>query len=476
MPVADRSSDAITGDHLLAFDAGAYADRALEITGVHALGLPAWLARTHVRWDRGVTTACVSGRDVPTMALNPDFIARHAATPEKLAFVLMHELSHIVLGHLALFEPPSEILNIATDALINAMLCHGIRKAKLDPTPFEAFLTDFYPADRAPAFLLRPPAPDGPRVEGPLARIHRRLYHARSWELVTVREIVVALRAAKLTPEQLAGAALVGSHGQTDAERDAAACGQSLAQLPDVAVLFEPMGLPKGVGDHLREQLLLVRREETRHELVAGLRAAILRTLVPDFRAAAARVRYESRECVTPFRGHDRRAAGRERLAAAFGAPRPLLFRDVVQHRVPQRHRAALYLDVSGSMGRLLPLLHSALLPLHRVLGVTIHAFSTVVETVTRADFDAGRLPSTGGTSVQPVLEHLVQTDPPVPRALVVTDGYIDRPTPAVRKALARRNTAVHVVVAGDGPDLSGEAWVASCVRLPVPAPWREPR
>jgi hypothetical protein len=124
-------------------------------------------------------------------------------------------------------------------------------------------------------------------------------------------------------------------------------------------------------------------------------------------------------------------------------------------------------------MDRILPILHAALVPLRRELRPRIFAFSTKVVPVTAREFDRGRLPTTGGTSVVPVLEHAVQHAKHVAhaggetRAIVLTDGYIDMPSGQLVRAIEAHRVRVHLGVAGSGPLHADDAWVASATRLP---------
>ena len=100
-----------------------------------------------------VATAAVEGGYAPRMLVNPDFVERYAATPERLVMLVMHELHHIILGHTRLLPTSTRLDNIVFDAVINAMLC----RAFPDPAGI-AFFTDFYAADRVPEAILRPPS------------------------------------------------------------------------------------------------------------------------------------------------------------------------------------------------------------------------------------------------------------------------------------------------------------------------------
>ena len=86
-----------------------------------------------------VETAAVECRSQPRLLVNPAFVERWAATPEKLLMLIMHELHHVLLGHTRLFPRVTRIDNLVFDAVINALLC------RMFPAPqHTAFFTDFY--------------------------------------------------------------------------------------------------------------------------------------------------------------------------------------------------------------------------------------------------------------------------------------------------------------------------------------------
>jgi len=120
-------------------------------------------------------------------------------------------------------------------------------------------------------------------------------------------------------------------------------------------------------------------------------------------------------------------------------------------------------------MDGVLPALHAALVPLRRALSPHLHLFSTEVVRVRGSDFDRGRLATTGGTSITPVLEHALaqargRRGLPV---LVLTDGWFAVPTPALARSVLEAGVRIHLGVAGTGPLHDREGWVAASTRLP---------
>lgn len=87
---------------------------------------------------------------------------------------------------------------------------------------------------------------------------------------------------------------------------------------------------------------------------------------------------------------------------------------------------AHVYLDVSGSMNGVLPVLAAALERPHRLGLVRIYVFSTVVGEISPKEL-RGKVPNTFGTDINCVLHHLanfpLRQRPR--RAVLLTDGYV---------------------------------------------------
>ena len=159
-----------------------------------------------------------------------------------------------------------------------------------------------------------------------------------------------------------------------------------------------------GSGGALALAPVDAQREE---RLVRAVRALLRATLTDSGQRREWRWTTQPALSVDPSR--DRRAAVRRQAARALGAPPPLLHHDqVAVRRADPSGDAVVYLDVSGSMGQWTGRLHAALVPLRRLLAPQLYAFSTQVHALRHADLLAGRLPTTGGTDIAPVLRHLL--------------------------------------------------------------------
>ena len=463
--------------------------RVLDVAGVRHLGLDALLRLSAVAWSDDVATACVECSVAPRLLLNPCYVEAYCHDHRALAFLILHELAHVSLGHTGLHTRVTPVQNVAFDALINATLLQGLAEQGLMAEGWDGLVTSFYAADHAPAFLLRPPPgwPDTPDwnasagVSRRLRDIHRRLYervvidtasHSASMhrlEAVTYGEIINALtdtpNGAALADDMLGQ--LLGAHGvtttervQTSGGRDALAAtllGEVLVQLPRSPSAAQGMG-----GNPFALRL----DGERDHRLVLALRTLLYRALIVG--AGERRRETDVRTMVLVDSSHDRRVHVRRHLARSLGAPAPLLHRsEVAIHRLRPAGAAAIYLDVSGSMGDLVHRLHAALVPLRRLLAADVYVFSTTVERYTRQAFVRGRVQTMGGTDITPVLQHLttLASTGAVRRALVLTDGYVGTPSAKVQRAFTASRAALHVGIVGHGTG-DHAPWAASVTRL----------
>jgi len=447
----------------------------LSVAGMHGQALQALLTVSRVEWSDDIATACIECVERPRLRLNPAFVSRWCGTPERLSMLVLHELTHITLGHTRLFPRPTMLHNIAFDAIINRTVLSMLQAAGALVHRHAEFLTDFYAADASPVFLLRPPPgwPSDPDWNAsrllPLAlrRIHRQLYGGADDDAshlqVTYSEIIEALRStANLDP---VGVPLLGAHGDTEAERDALSGTRDADAGEALASVLEPLrGLLPGDGAELASTC--VRDVERTPALERALHALLL-CAAHDVGGASRRFRWDSREVSVVHRMHDRRAACRTFAAASLGAPAPLSFAGQVSVRKPQPTGVVIYVDVSGSMHDLLPHLRRALRSLRDAVQPVLCWFSTEVVEARPGDLEQGRVKTTGGTSIACVTRHIVATVPCGTPVVVLTDGFIETVPARVFNPLRERGIRIHLGVIGNGPLHERAAWVSSITRLP---------
>ena len=448
----------------------------LSMPGMHTRALDALLTVSRVEWSLEITTACIECVERPVLRLNPDFVARWCHTPERLTMLVLHELAHVMLGHTRLFPRPTVLHNIAFDAIVNRTVLAMLEGSGAVVHRYAALLTDLYTADTSPEFLLRPPPgwPGQPawraslRLPAALRRVHAQLYgsggaHA-GMLTVTYGEIMEALRSTKHDDD--ADVELLGAHGATPAEREAMN-GTRDSHVADVLDTgFDALrGLLPGAGVELARSHI---RHAAREPALERALRVLLRRAVHRDGASGAQLTWEPRDVTVVHRLHDRRAACRVHAASLLGAPAPMLFAGRVLERKPAPRGLLIYVDVSGSMDRLLPALRRALRTLRNEIRPRLFWFSTTVIAARPGDLEEGRVPTTGGTSVTAVLQHIMNKVAAGVPVVVLTDGHLESVQRATYRRLLERGTRIHLGVIGGGPLLDGAEWVTTSTRLPT--------
>lgn len=471
-------------------------------------GIPAGMPETacllrlvEVTETTDVPTAAISGFDRVRLSLNPEFVARHAATPGRLFMLLMHEIQHVALGHTRKLADRRE--NFAFDAVINAMLSRRF------PEPeFTGLLTSFYPW-RFPACLLRPP-PGWPVSRKLLDAGRRRRVAWIDAELKSAGRLparrvasiyrnlylgpgaTVAELAALLPAPPLGVIALLGSHGSSGEENVAEALpgaprgtaerrtgvgpvtqgardnerrqragdlgGAALEELD--AILREVDRQPwlgrggrfgPGPGDgwglgggDRGERVMLRQRPGRGANNRARLRRLIERVADRQLGGSLPRTLPEPQEVLAPLPKPDRRSV----VLGALGA-KPLL-RTVpfpVRSRVRAGDRVHLYLDVSGCMHPWVRPFYRAVLDCRERVHPRVHLFSTQVRDVSFTEMQGGLVRTDQGHDISCVTRHMRRHR--IRRACILTCPHVGRPRGADRETLSR---AVLGVALLEGP------------------------
>ncbi len=429
-------------------DSAALTDQVLDCFPSGSYALSALLRLMDIEASTEVPTAAVECKRQPRMLINPEFVAAHAPTPEKLLMLVMHELHHVLLGHTTLFPTLTPVQNFVFDCVINALLC------RMFPAPeYVAFFGDLMDSTQFPHCLLGPPAdwgratwslPTGikalpQRQRRAVGDVYRALYSDTGATYLELYEILPRY----LTEESIHGVPLLGSHHSGGAlsgplER------RSPVLFDLVRSIVEEWPQPP---DPIRGRSLsdLVTESTVNPRTSPGSRS-LLRELIGKVadHGASGRIRRTGWDTVTvdgPLPAFSRRTA----VQAALGL-RPLLQPNTVpqRRRVDQGQRVHVYLDVSGSMNNVRSALYGAILDSKEWIHPRVHLFSGRVVDVTLREMRAGRCVSDNSTAIECVAQHIDAHR--VKRALIVTDGFVGTPTGAHREVLKRIRLAVAYV------------------------------
>jgi len=378
-----------------------------------------------------VPTAAVECRIQPRLLINPQFVRRHANTPERLLMLVMHELHHVLLGHTTLFKTVTYSDNFVFDCIINALISRMFPDAD-----HLSFLTDFYSDNRFPECLLRPPTSwNGQSVKrlppafGDLSPNHRaevvEVYKSLYSETgITYREVHKVL--PRLLDEDAIGIApLLGGHGEDDATEGKLES-RSPVLFDIVRSIVEEWPQPP---DPIRGRSLAdIMNEETASPRSIPSNRAILRKLLMKVadRTVNGRIRRLGDERIfapTPIPLLDRRST----VLRALGAE-PMLYSGSITHRrrMPLADRVHLYVDVSGSMTGIKDAIYGALIDCREWVHASVHLFSNSISDVSHDDIRKGIVKTTGGTDVACIAEHMKANG--VRRACIITDGWVGEP------------------------------------------------
>ncbi|MFM7181522.1 MAG: hypothetical protein ACKO2G_08675 [Verrucomicrobiales bacterium] len=391
------------------------------------------------------TLAVTLRHDPPRLLVNPGFLAEWIRSEEDLRAVLLHEFLHILLGHTKLFRKMDMATNIALDAVINHIVQRELG------VPSGGFFRRFYQpeSDGSVLWLLRPDSPGDirPRCLSELKDFGSG--HRDAWRIHELRKGLgdgkvladdVLDHFKELALDIPSGIMLLGGHGP-DGESIHPANAERLSgifqKLDGSAIFRRPHCFGIGADPFAREWAAA----NPRAGWMKLTRTLILKLLVPHPRARATRDK-EIPYCLPIANPRDRRAAMRflwnpllPEFEWAAHPPRPGGLVNV-------------YLDVSGSMSDELDLLVSLLWQLRPWIRMPFHAFSNGVSP---ARFKDGKLvtETTGGTCFNDVLGHIAKHRPG--KSLVITDGYIERPSAKLLGQLQGFRETIHVLVSSHG-------------------------
>jgi hypothetical protein len=443
------TSSALTERILDAFPSGSYSISAL-------------LRICDIVETDAVPTAAVECRVQPKLLINPAFVKKHAATPEKLLMLVMHELHHVLLGHTTLFPRMTPVQNFVFDAVINGIVC------RMFPRPdYTAMFEDFYSNGDFPMCLLAPP-PGWTQGEPRMARgikklppkhrdraheVHQALYSDGGASYHEVYELLPKLIDQSVNAEEGKGTSvdqklesllrdvpLLGDHEHGD--RPAGELEKQSPLLFEVTrAVVEQWPQPpdpihgRSLANVIEGKRVVPAKQPSNR---SKLRRLIRRVAGQDGAGAVRQVRTELTDMPTPIPTMARRSM----ILKALGQ-QVLLHQGPIPWRrsLPASQRVHVYLDVSGSMKSVLPALYRAILDCRDLVAPAVHLFSTSIADITLAELRAGRCRSDFGTNIRCVTEHLQKHR--IRNALMVTDGFVGKPIGADHDTLAKARLGV---------------------------------
>ncbi|MEN9633261.1 MAG: hypothetical protein RL077_1665 [Verrucomicrobiota bacterium] len=409
-----------------------------ELTEENTLACRGLLSISRVEFTNTVQTAAVSLEARPVLRVNLEFVRAHCERESHVKALLIHEFLHILLRHTLEIRQMTPTINIALDAVINAII-H--RKLGSD---YSGFMSRYYAAAEGPLVLLRKSDPTDdahysfsrgePRKAG--FQPNRAKLETMNWLGVEGHKLWTAIYAGKALHEDVLeflkakrieqwqnmlanGTPLFLGNHAGDGEFDSDDIPEEFAsRLRASAKELAGQGV---LPDHAAQKPGDLSVPPTQSAAAAAwerLTLQLLRRLVvPDPRGG-------TRE-LQPAWSHLPILNEGDRRGLLLSLWNPLVSEITwpTFHSQP-RGSVSVYLDVSGSLSGELKALVALFNRFERHLRRPFWAFADTVEP---AHFSRGRLVtrSTGGTSVACVLDHLRRTRPA--KALIITDGFVEK-------------------------------------------------
>jgi hypothetical protein len=415
-----------------------------ETIDENPLACRAVLSLCRVEFTKSVETLAVSLGKPSVLHVNLGFLERHCETEKHVKAVLIHEFLHILLGHTLKFKKMTPALNVALDAVINAIIHRRLG------AEYSSMMAAYYRDAQGLLALLRP-MDEAARhqanldyinnryITDPLTQLHASLYNGKALadDVLSIAHSFVG-KGLKL---HLKGRpVLIGDHDRDPSEFEKLEATEE-RKLKQALVVLDAAGVfrdPNGT----KPQIL--RQTPVQKSVPASWRAQTLpvlrRLIVPDPRSRLTLP--QTRTHLAPvLNTSDRRGTLR-----AMWSP---LIPEIAWNTVHPRPAGSvqIYLDVSGSMNTFLDALIALLAGFSSHIRQPLWAFSTEVHP---ARIVAGELQTstTGGTMLGCVYQHIRQTRPE--KALIVTDGFVEDSSAGAKP---RELCAIEALIPHDGYD-----------------------
>ena len=435
-----------------------------ELIDENPFAIRAALQILKVDYTDSIPTLAVTCEAKPRMLVNLAFLQRHAHTEAQVKAVVVHEFLHVLLRHTEGRQPLTPARHLAFDAVINAIIHRQYGEA------YSSMMSTYYAQAKGLQKLLRPMnttefnwlneyevdcSKNVPSWARAWYGLYRGLLVADDIEDLAKTlsdHVLLPTRGACFGPFTLdhgdtAIGDLLGNHEGLGQELHgvlAEAVESALKQMNGHGVWRSPRD--RGVGGPMVDALFSADLSPVRAWEAKAL-ALLRRYISPDRHSRSSREELWSYR-IPVLSPADRRAFLRAQWS-------PFLPESSWEgQRLKRDGTAQVYLDVSGSMCVEMPLVIGLLNRLGRHIRRPFWAFS---DEVAPAVIEKGQLrtSTSGGTSMQCVLNHIAKTRPDA--AIVVTDGYIE---PISHQQVAKTHgTRLHVLVTrGGNADLIAKA------------------
>lgn len=398
-----------------------------DLTDENPLACQALLKISKVVFTTRIPTLAVTLGNPPRLLINHEFLDEHAKTENDVKALLMHEFMHVILGHTESYKKMTPLLNIALDAVINAIIHRA----------FGPKYSDFFKAlykEEGIECLLRPMG------AFPVATIDYMPIHDNVYSGKYAADDLYELMEYLLEQNYLQGkldVMLLGNH--TRHEKPSMQTQKILDEIlkkMDGTNIWNKSHAP-GIGENensIKGQMSQSLQANWRRSSYAILKACLSSDKAKCKKEAIVDIR------MPILSNTDRRSVIRSLWSPII----PMSVHHVSDTQVAES--ANIYLDVSGSMSREINALIHLLHHFRKYIRKPLWVFSN---TVSEAVFTKGVLEynSSGGTNISQVFEHIRNNN--IKKSLIITDGYVGNITEEMLSEIDIGN--LRILISSDG-------------------------
>ena len=376
-----------------------------------------------------VPTLAVSISERSVLSINLEFCRKHLRSETEVKAVLIHEFLHILLGHTEKYAFNTPLRNLATDAIINAMIHRIFGKE------YSAFFERYYQG-KGWQMLLQP-ATHQIKFNFDLSALHRKIY-AGGISSEKLQEYLAYLEGC-VRLEDIEGIVFIGNHDRAEAASLPKELAESLETIREE--LYDSKNPGKAQPPNIIFSSEGIRgKERLRRIWRKTTHAMLLSCLVPGDKVSN---RIQEQSVSLPLlNSRDRRSMLNHLVTK--GIP-------FAQHRViglKGKESVSIYLDTSLSMGEELKELVRLLQSFTLVFNIKIWAFSNKVLPARISPF-AFSAYSTHGTDIACVFENIAKSRQS--KFLIITDGEVGDISKRMLESVRGKKMAVLVSARGTG-------------------------
>ncbi len=376
----------------------------LEMAQENTLACKALFSISRIRFTEEVPTMAVSLSDHPELLINMEFCRTHLQRESDVKAVLLHEFLHVILLHTEKYESNNPLLNIALDAIINAII---YRYKGMEYAELFVRLYKWEPV----TMLLRPANNQSHTAQThEWLNIHEAIYEGK-YCADDLYELLQYLQ-SRGAGTNLKDIIFLGNHNREKISEEARALLDGIIKKMNGTKIWTKSKFA-GVGDIVERE----ERKAQRHKInkwkkntLSQLRKCLLPDKIDKAASASAKV-------ILPLiSSSDRRSLARFLHSGLIPFSANYIQKPVYSEK------ATIYLDVSGSMtfeiDRIVDLLHY----FKSFIKMPIYVFS---DDVYEARFRNGKLTydTSFGTTMEPVFNHIRQNK--IKKSMILTDGYV---------------------------------------------------